>query len=33
MDGRLADIYMRISGKISNFFIPADNEVSFNYLR
>jgi hypothetical protein len=32
-DGRLADIYMRISGKMRDFFIPEDNEVSFNYLR
>jgi hypothetical protein len=33
MDGRLSDIYMRISGKINRFFIPFDSEVSFNYLR
>jgi hypothetical protein len=32
-DARLADIYMRISGKMRNFFIPQDSEVSFNYLR
>ena len=32
-DGRLADIYNRISGKVEDFFIPHDNEVSFNYLR
>jgi len=33
LDGRLADIWSRISGKVKNFFIPFDNEVSFNYLR
>lgn len=34
MDGRLSDIYMRIStGKANRFFIPCDSEVSFNYLR
>eukprot|EP00347_Sterkiella_histriomuscorum_P020652 403336985 len=33
LDGRLADIWSRISGKVKNFYIPHDNEVSFNYLR
>ncbi len=33
MDGRLSDIYMRITGKMSKFFLPLDSEVSFNYLR
>jgi hypothetical protein len=33
MDGRLSDIYMRISGKANRFFLPMDSEVSFNYLR
>ncbi len=32
-DGRLADIYNRINGKVTDFFIPLDNEISFNYLR
>ena len=33
MDGRLSDIYMRISGKANRFFLPMDSEVSYNYLR
>ena len=33
MDGRLSDIYMRISGRANKFFLPMDSEVSFNYLR
>ena len=34
MDGRLSDIYMRISGTTQKqFFLPMDSEVSFNYLR
>lgn len=33
LDGRLADIWTRISGKVKHFFIPFDNEVSFSYLR
>lgn len=33
MDGRLSDIYMRITGKMNKFFLPLDSEVSFNYLR
>ena len=33
LDGRLSDIYMRISGKERDFFIPEDCEISFNYLR
>jgi len=32
-DGRLCDIYVRISGLVKKHFIPEDNEVSFNYLR
>jgi hypothetical protein len=33
MDGRLSDIYVRITGKMTNYFLPDDNEVSYNYLR
>ena len=33
MDGRLADIYTRISDRSQRFFLPHDTEVSFNYLR
>jgi len=33
LDGRLADIYMRINPKQNKFFLPTDNEISFDYLR
>jgi len=32
-DGRIKDIYMRISGLGKGYFIPEDNEVSWSYLR
>jgi len=32
-DGRIKDIYMRISGLGKGYFIPEDNEVSWAYLR
>jgi len=33
MDGRLAELLLRISGLIKRYFLPGDSEVSFNYLR
>ena len=32
-DGRILDLYRRLSGEYNLFFIPADREVSLNYLR
>lgn len=32
-DARIEDIYLRISGFGKGYYIPEDNEVSWNYLR
>ena len=32
-DGRIKDIYLRISGLGKGYFIPDDNEVSWAYLK
>lgn len=32
-DARISDIFMRISGLGRGYYIPDDNEVSWNYLR
>jgi hypothetical protein len=32
-DGRILDLYRRLSGEYNLFFIPNDREVSLNYLR
>lgn len=32
-DARISDIYLRISGKGRGYYIPDDNEVSWNYLK
>lgn len=32
-NGRILDLYTRLSGSIKSFFIPHDNEVSINYLK
>ena len=32
-DGRILDLYRRLSGEYNIFFIPQDREVSLNYLR
>jgi hypothetical protein len=31
-DARIKDIYLRISGLGKGYYIPEDNEVSWNYL-
>lgn len=33
MNGRILDLYQRLSGSIKSFFIPHDNEVSLKYLK
>lgn len=33
MRGRVVDCYIRLSGSVHHFFLPADNEVSINYVR
>ena len=33
MNGRIIDLYRRLSGQYKAFFIPIDNEVSLNYLK
>ncbi|CDW72463.1 uncharacterized protein loc101675906 [Stylonychia lemnae] len=33
MNGRILDLYKRLSGSIKAFFIPHDNEVSLTYLK
>ena len=33
MNGRVLDLYRRLSGQYKAFFIPIDNEVSLNYLK
>ena len=33
VEGRLIDVYTRITADLSHFFIPYDNEVSARYLR
>ena len=33
MNGRILDLYKRLSGPIKTFFIPHDNEVSLKYLQ
>jgi len=33
MNGRVIDLYYRLSGDINNFFIPKDDEISLNYLK
>ena len=32
-DGRIKDIYLRISGLGKGYYLPEDNEVSWSYLR
>lgn len=32
-DARISDIYLRISGLGRGYYIPADNEISWNYLK
>lgn len=32
-ESKIADIYLRITGKIRNYFIPEDNELSYRYLK
>lgn len=32
MEGRILDLYRRLSGTYKTFFIPHDNEVSLKYL-
>jgi hypothetical protein len=32
-DARISDIYLRISGKGRGYYIPLDNEISWNYLK
>ena len=33
MNGRILDLYRRLSGTVKAFFIPMDHEVSFKYLQ
>ena len=33
MNGRIIDLYRRLSGQYKAFFMPIDNEVSLNYLK
>jgi len=33
MDARISDIYLRISGLGRGYYIPSDNEISWNYLK
>ena len=33
MDAKIEDIYLRISGLGKGYYLPEDNEVSWNYLR
>jgi len=33
MNGRVIDLYYRLSGDINAFFIPRDDELSLNYLK
>jgi len=33
MNGRILDLYKRLSGSIKAFFLPHDNEVSLTYLK
>ena len=33
MNGRIIDLYRRLSGQYKAFFVPIDNEVSLNYLK
>lgn len=32
MNGRILDLYRRLSGQYKTFFIPLDNEISLKYL-
>lgn len=32
MNGRILDLYKRLSGSMKSFFIPHDNEVSLKYI-
>jgi len=32
MNGRILDLYMRLSGTMKSFFMPHDNEVSLKYV-
>ena len=32
-DARISDIYLRITGLGRGYYIPADNEISWNYLK
>ena len=33
MDGRILDLYRRLSGQYKEFFVPLDQEVSIKYLQ
>ena len=33
MNGRVIDLYIRLSGDVKDFFLPKDEEVSLNYLK
>ena len=33
MNGRVLDLYRRLSGQYKAFFVPIDNEISLNYLK
>ena len=33
MNGRILDLYKRLSGSMKSFFIPHDNEVSLKYIQ
>ena len=33
MNGRILDLYKRLSGSMKSFFIPHDNEVSLKYVQ
>jgi hypothetical protein len=32
MNGRILDLYKRLSGSMKSFFIPHDNEISLKYI-
>ena len=33
MNGRILDLYKRLSGSMKSFFIPHDNEISLKYIQ
>ena len=33
MEGRLIDVFTRVTASVNHFFVPYDNEVSSRYLR